>query len=155
MLNCCIKHKLSHQQKLNTPNIKTHSSSNSLSYSQSSPSSSYIEFLTPSSSLKKPTQQKDIGNNSSSSEDEFYEAFEDVPQKVESEHETSEMETSESDNHLKLSVTEECTNNERSSDTMPLESLSERQGELKQYGDLVLINTGQPLYIPVTQVGAA
>ena len=147
MLNCCIHHKLSHQQKLKTPNIKTRSSGDNLSFSTSSPSSSYAEFHTPSSSVKQPSQHAEAGSGGSSSEeDEFYEALEDVLPQTESGHEASEMEVSESDNQL--SGMDDCNIDNQ----MPPEGLSGREGVLKQYGNHVLIATGQPLCIPITQV---
>ena len=75
---------------------------------------------------------------------------------MESEHETSEMELSESDNQLKMSATEDSAANDGGSDDIPRgECFAERQGVLKQLGDAVLISTGQPLCVPVTQVGGA
>ena len=149
MLNCCIHHKLSHQQKLKTPNSKTHSSAKNQSCSQSSPSHSHSDFHTPLSTL--PAQQSDEGNGSSS-DDEFYEALEDVNQTVESENgnEICEMEISKSED---LPSAEDCpTDNDGGGDCVPHEE-GDREGVLKQCGDLVLVNTGLPLCIPVTQVG--
>ena len=152
MLNCCVHHKLSHQQKLNTPNTKTHSSDDNSSHSHTSPTPSHVEFHTPASSLRQPPHQTDQ-NNGSSSDDEFYEALEDVPQQVESEHGTSGMEVSEPENLQELSEAESCTNYyERSDAEVPMDSTSKREGVLKQCRDLVLITTGQPLCIPITQV---
>ena len=141
MLNCCIKHKLEHQQKLKTSNIKTHSSHTVVSDSHSSPSSANvdIDFHTPISSLREPKKQQ----SQSSSDDEFYEALEDVPQQAESEHETSGMEISEMDHEFHAD--EDRTAN--------VAGDSVREGVLKQCGDLVLVATGQPLCIPITQVG--
>lgn len=149
MLNCCIQHKLSHQQKLKTSNIgKNYSSGNNLSLLTPSPSSSYIEFHTPSSTVRQSAQKAKDKNCGSSSEDEFYEALEDVPLQSKSEHDTSEMEISESEDPV-AGMEEECiTENEIS-----LDCFSGKEGVLKQCGDLVLIATGQPLCIPVTQVG--
>jgi hypothetical protein len=143
MLNCCIKHKLEHQQKLNTPNIKTHSSDTVVSHSHSSPSSPDVDFHTPISSLR---DQKD---SQSSSDDEFYEALEDVPHQVESEHETSGMEISEMDSES------HAGDDRRTANVVAVGGDSVREGVLKQCGDLVLVATGQPLCIPVTQVGGA
>ena len=150
MLNCCIQHKLCHQQKLRTPNSKTDSNIEKQSHSRSSPPPSYSEFHTPSSTL--PAQHNEEGNGSSS-DDEFYEALEDVNQHEESENmnEICEMETSKSEDVP--SAEEGNTNND--SATVPLESSGDREGVLKQCGDLVLVNTGRPLCIPVTQVGGA
>ena len=145
MLNCCIKHKLEHQQKLKTPNIKTHSSDIVMSHSHSIPSSPDVDFHTPISSLREPTEQ----DSQSSSEDEFYEALEDVPQQVESEHETSGMEISEMAN-IQESPLDKYTDDGRTTTDI---ADSVREGVLKQCGDLVLIATGQPLCIPITQVG--
>ena len=149
MLNCCIHHKLSHQQKLKTPNSKTHSSARNQSHSQSSPSHSHSDFHTPVSTL--PAQQADEGNGSSS-DDEFYEALEDVNQTAESknENEICGMETSKSEDLP--SVEDSATDNDRGGDSLPPED-GDREGVLKQCGDLILVNTGLPLCIPVTQVG--
>lgn len=148
MLNCCIKHKLEHQQKLKTPNTKTHSSNMVVSHSHSSPSSSNIDvdFHTPISSLQEPVEQ----DSQSSSDDEFYEALEDVPQQVESEHETSGMEISEMDHEP------HADDDRRTANVAGVGGGDGvREGVLKQCGDLVLVATGQPLCIPITQVGGA
>lgn len=148
MLNCCIKHKLEHQQKLN---VKTHSSDMVASHSHSSPSSLDVDFHTPISSLREPTKQ----DSQTSSEDEFYEALEDVPQQVESEHETSGMEISEMDSMQKPSEDKSRAGDDRSrSSEVAVVGEGVREGVLKQCGDLVLVTTGQPLCIPVTQVRA-
>lgn len=150
MLNCCIKHKLEHQQKLKTPNIKTHSSNIAVSHSHSSPSSPDVDFHTPVSGLREPAEQQPDQDAQSSSEDEFYEALEDVPQQVESEHEISGMEISETDNVQESSDGQCNVDNNR---ITAVDSDSVREGVLKQCGDLVLVATGQPLCIPITQVG--
>lgn len=145
MLNCCVKHKLEHQQKLKTPNIKTHSSDTVMSHSN--PSSPDVDFHTPILSLREPTEQ----DSQSGSEDEFYEALEDVPQQVDSEHEPSGMEISEMDNVQEESSLDKYTDDGRRTTTEAADGV--REGVLKQCGDLVLVATGQPLCIPITQVG--
>ena len=148
MLNCCIRHKLDHQQKLRTPKLK---SDVAVSHSHSNPSSPDVDFHTPISSLREPTEQFDKDSRSSS-EDEFYEALEDVPQQMESEQETSGIEISEADNVQKLSETEYHTSGVKNTAGVAVDSNGVREGVLKQCGDLILIATGQPLCIPVTQV---
>ena len=104
MLNCCIQHKLAHEQKLNTPHLQSHSQSqvkfpetdshSTVNSSTVQPTDSYStpeklaqnlekssEFLTPASSLVFTQQEVDAGGGSpsrspSGSEDEFYEALE-------------------------------------------------------------------------------
>ena len=147
MLNCCIKHKLKHQQKLKTPNVKTHSSEMVMSHSHSSPSSPDVDFHTPISSLREPTKE----DSQSSSEDEFYEALEDMPQQVELEYETSRMEmdsvqASSEDKDDIRGTTEAAVGGD------DVCGYGVREGVLKQCGDLVLVATGQPLCIPITQV---
>ena len=149
MLNCCIKHKLKHQQKLKTPNIKTHSSDTAVSHSHSSPSSPDVDFHTPISSLREPAEQQPDQDAQSSSEDEFYEALEDVPQ-----HEVSGMEISEMDNVQESSDGQYHTDDVRRTITdITVDSDGARRGVLRQCGDLVLVATGRPLCIPITQVG--
>ena len=146
MLNCCIQHKLSHQQKLKTSNIsKNHSSVTNLSHLTPSSSSSGIEFHTPLSSVRQSAQHLEDENIGSSSEDEFYEALEDVPLQTKSGYDTSEMEISESDDQV-AGMEEECITKDEI-------SFSGKEGVLKQCGDLVLIANGRPLCIPITQVG--
>ena len=119
-----------------------------VSHSHSSPSSSNIDvdFHTPISSLQEPVEQ----DSQSSSDDEFYEALEDVPQQVESEHETSGMEISEMDHEP------HADDDRRTANVAGVGGGDGvREGVLKQCGDLVLVATGQPLCIPITQVGGA
>ena len=118
------------------------------SHSHSSPSSPDVDFHTPISSLREPTEQ----DSPSSSEDEFYEALEDVPQQVESEHETSGMEISEMDNVQDSLEDKSHTEEGRRATAVTVDSDGVREGVLKQCGELVLVATGQPLCIPITQV---
>lgn len=95
MLNCCIQHKLAHEQKLNTPlsshlkfpETDSHSMVDSSTAQSTDPYSTpeklaqnlekSSEFLTPASSLVFTQQEVDAGGGSpSGSEDEFYEALE-------------------------------------------------------------------------------
>lgn len=95
MLNCCIQHKLAHEQKLNTPlsshlkfpETDSHSIVDSSTAQSTDPYSTpeklaqnlekSSEFLTPASSLVFTQQEVDAGGGSpSGSEDEFYEALE-------------------------------------------------------------------------------
>lgn len=108
MLNCCIRHKKSHEEKLYTPNIKKTQSSHSFSKSRTS--------RTPSSS----------------DSDEFYEAL--------------EIQDSEMPDSAEAMVSS-CDTADSGS-----EQLQDRVGALRQCADLVLVATGEPLYIPVTQV---
>ena len=116
-----------------------------MSHSHSSPSSPDVDFHTPISSLREPTKE----GSQSSSEDEFYEALEDVPQQMESEHETSRMEIPEMDS---VQSSSEDKDDMRGTTEAAVGGDGVREGVLKQCGDLVLLATGQPLCIPITQV---
>ena len=123
-----------------------------MSHSHSSPSSPDVDFHTPISSLREPTKE----DSQSSSEDEFYEALEDTPQQVESEYETSGMEMdsvqASSEDRDDIRGTTEvavCGDGMCGDDVC---GYGVREGVLKQCGDLVLVATGQPLCIPITQV---
>lgn len=73
-------------------------------------------------------QQPSIPDNSSNSDDEFFEA--------------QEMLSESSTDHVIQSV----------DDDKPSPPWEGREGVLHQYNDLVLIATGEPLCVPITQV---
>ena len=198
MLSCCIRHKLAHQQKLNTHSsstIQTHSQSANISPEKPQMEKS-AEFLTPVSSWTSDQWNESSNlprkDSDSGSDDEFYEALEtqeEGAEALEADHESereskeSEPEThqtgaseditfcvSESQVPTSDNVTlpqkdpriEKCEVEESEldstvkvavgSDANKSEAVVERVGALKPCGDLVLIATGEPLYIPITQV---
>ena len=131
MLNCCIQHKKSHEQKLNTPNIKAATTQSQFHSSDSNPNSSLN-----TTNSRRGSHTPSLGG--SDTDEEFYEAME-----VLDAAETS-LENASGTNNDFSSMAD--------SDTKLLED-RKRVGGLKQCGDLVLVASGDPLYIPITQVG--
>ena len=129
MLNSCIHHKKSHEQKLHTPNIK--------------PPQSQSEV---SSSKQKETKPDEASSNSDTDE-EFFEALE-----------SHEVGSQGSKGRGSRGISEERVSSPSSGEDMadapPGRSMEGggRVGALKQCGDLVLVAVGDPLYIPITQV---
>lgn len=141
MLNCCIRHKKSHQDKLHTPNISAHTAQTSKSHSHSTKSNSRHDGSFSDWDDPPPRDHTPFSDNSDDS-DEFYEALEthdDRDQSLEPEKVSADSGTKDAD----VSVS--------SSDT-GLESASSRIGVEKQCRDLILIATGEPLCVPITQV---
>ena len=214
MLNCCIKHKLAHENKLNThsgdfmsPNIHSQSTQTptistqpvgSISSAGTSELQLESEFLTPASSFTvqhKPGEVSLTSLGASDSDDEFYEALESQEDGSEDALQIRVLETGqsgqatgstgltasadtdshtptnevtavhvgqsdeESDSKLEEPHTEKS---EPTPDFIDISSSSggrgdaamttERVGALKPCGDLMLLATGEPLCIPVTQV---
>lgn len=164
MLNCCIQHKLSHAQR------RGRSVSSS---SRTSKSSAEPEFLSPSSSLS--FSQRKLSNRNSpedqgtseDDEDEFFEANETPP--TETSLERSIKELSLTERSARSPVVKAKLVDLKPADVDPLSLLSsdlnttatsnisevspaDRMGALKPYKDLVLLKTGEPLYVPETQV---
>ena len=152
MLNCCIQHKLAHQQKLNTQ------SENSISQDIHSHSitTETEGYLTPSSSfVSSQDERNSTVTKDDSGDEEFYEALEMQPFGARADSSGSlktpggnlDMEAQES--------SESVTTNENTDEERGVVSFSGRVGALKPYGGLVLIATGEQLYVPITQVGAS
>ena len=87
MLNCCIRHKLAHEHKLNTPHRQSHShyhnphSQDLKSPETHSHSTVGVSTVQPSSTPDKLTTEfvtpvREEGESASGSEDEFFEALE-------------------------------------------------------------------------------
>ena len=206
MLNCCIRHKISHTHRLHSP----HSPSVSSTITKSSPEP---EFDSPTSSLsfsqritqqlshgdtlegKEMTENEDdqTGNedckrpsqSTSSSGDEFFEANESVDSNPVTQNENGNesvknesatdilsleslsIKSSESPSikpksvELKPTLQDPLSFFSSEEDMKPLiivkpdkpdKLVSDRAGALKPYKDLILIETGKPLYVPETQV---
>ena len=209
MLNCCIRHKISHTHRLHSP----HSPSVSSTITKSSPEP---EYHSPTSSLsfsqritqqlshddtlegKEMTENEDdqTGNedckrpsqSTSSSGDEFFEANESLDsnpvtqnengnESVKNENATDilsleslSIKSSESPSikpksvELKPTLQDPLSFFSSEEDMKPLiiikpdkldkpdKLVSDRAGALKPYKDLILIETGKPLYVPETQV---
>ena len=209
MLNCCIRHKISHTHRLHSP----HSPSVSSTITKSSPQP---EFDSPTSSLsfsqritqqlshddtlegKEMTENEDdqTGNedckrpsqSTSSSGDEFFEANESVDSNPVTQNENGNesvknesatdilsleslsIKSSESPSikpksvELKPTLQDPLSFFSSEEDMKPLiiikpdkldkldKLVSDRAGALKPYKDLILIETGKPLYVPETQV---
>lgn len=183
MLNNCIRHKITHTQKL-------YSTSN-CSQSETRNSSQDSEFQSPTSSLsfsqrvsRQVSQEDSIPNvlrTSNSSDDEFYEAQEALDSDSNS-HSKTENESGKTPvkNDLRTDNLFEETNHSESpriaSKKLLLEPVSidplslfanedeigpppihqeirvGRIGALEPYKNLLLIVTGEPLYVPETQV---
>ena len=211
MLNCCIKHKLAHENKLNThssdfmsPNIhsQTPTTKNQPveSFSSTGELQLETEFLTPVSSFTVQQRTENVSFASlrgSDSEDEFYEALESQEDDTEAREDALQMkvlETGQSgqatgstgltasadtepqtpasevaavvqsseESDSKLEEESQTEISEPTPDPLGMSSSSggrgdaamttERVGALKPCGDLVLLATGEPLCIPVTQV---
>ncbi len=155
MLNCCIRHKTSHQQLLHTPN--THSKNSNLhtseTHSKSDTNTSSLDFKTPNTSIHQTpakSESHDIKEDSQddgSDSDEFFEAMETHDGAVTmATDDTTPMETQKIEDLI--DPLDDCSHGDGGS-----HSDTERVGALKPCGDLVLVATGEPLYIPVTQVG--
>ncbi len=191
MLNCCIGHKISHAQRRRTPSSSStrtsrssvepeyHSPSSSLSYSQRI--AGQEETVTINRTRDEADSKNDF-HSCSSSDDEFFEAFETPSGELSSleksikelsmdsirigspsiKPKTVDMRPVEIDPLSLLSddysVPTTITNIDTSNVTTSSEvveacnSNTIRAGAVEQYKDLVLLRTGEPLYIPETQV---
>lgn len=179
MLNNCIRHKVSHTQKL-------HFQPSSLSKPSASTrgSSTEPEYHSPVSSLsfsQRVHQQVSKSNSppSNSSDDEFYEAQEALDSdqnggnsepstdkdkghlKIDSSKNTSELSTespSLTPKKLDLEPTSidplssSLTDNIEEEIIQKLDTSHNRSGALEQCKDLLLLATGEPLFVPETQV---
>lgn len=219
MLNCCIRHKLAHEHKLNTPHRQSHSHyHNPHSLDLKSPethshSTISVSTVQPSSTPDKLTTEfvapvREEGESASGSEDEFFEALESQEQLSLSLRDGSTVESKDSrlrdtdiedENVLQRSEESESSHDDKTSvppavchgDTVEethsqsmeeihshsMEEVDmrtkgthhgisdssltdergmgvavERVGVLRPCGDLVLIATGEPLCVPITQV---
>lgn len=143
MLNCCIRHKKLQEEKLHTPNVKASSQSHSSTISSDSrttPSRSRTYQANTDSRSHRSQTPSDSGS------DEFYEALE-----------TQDKEKGLTEASSPMDSRTKPFHNETDSGTeiaSGMELDDDRIGALKQCGDLVLVLTGKPLCIPVTQVTA-
>ena len=157
MLNCCIRHKLSHEQKLHTPNVNSNSRKSDLRPKIRKPDvNSSLEYRTPNTSIRQTAVSKSRSHDSKggshdsgSDSDEFFEAMESQDGEV-------AMDTEQS---LKDGPGDgdpgdpgEGGNVGDPGDAGDPGEGVERVGALEPCGDLVLVATGNRLYIPVTQV---
>ena len=219
MLNCCIRHKLAHEHKLNTPHRQSHSHyHNPHSLDLKSPethshSTVGVSTVQPSSTPDKLTTEfvtpvREEGESASGSEDEFFEALESQEQLPLSLRDGSTVESKDSrlrdtdiedENVLQRSEESESSHDDKTSvppavchgdtveethsqsmeeihshsmeevdmrtkgthhgisdssltDERGMGMAVERVGVLRPCGDLVLIATGEPLCVPITQV---
>ena len=138
MLNCCIQHKISHEQKLNTPNIHSNSQTSILDTTNLSS----MEFQTPNTSIHSASHDfKEKSHDSTDSDsDEFFEA-------MESHGDDVAMDTSEQSDGVPVEIKEPRDACEGSG-VGGVDSV----GALKPCGDLVLVATGNRLFVPITQV---
>ncbi|XP_064389082.1 rab3 GTPase-activating protein catalytic subunit-like [Halichondria panicea] len=137
MLNCCIRHKISHEQKLNTPNIHSNSQTSILDTTNLSS----MEFQTPNTSIHSASHDfKEKSHDSTDSDsDEFFEA-------MESHGDDVAMDTSEQSDGVPVEIKEPRDACEGSG-VGGVDSV----GALKPCGDLVLVATGNRLFVPITQ----
>ena len=212
MLNCCIRHKLAHEHKLNTPHRQSHShyhnphSQDLKSPETHSHSTISVSTVQPSSTPDKLTTEfvapvREEGESASGSEDEFFEALESQEQlssslrdgstlenkdsrlrdtDIEDEnvlHRNEESESSQKDDKtsvpsavchgdtveethsqsmeevdVKTKMTHHGISDSSLTDERGMGVAVERVGVLRPCGDLVLIATGEPLCVPITQV---
>jgi len=155
MLNCCIQHKRKHDHSTSsdtsgtqvksppkTTGTGTHStgpqSTGPRTTGLPSPQSSGPQ---PNTSRGRATSPKSEGSDTD--EDEFFEALE-----------SQDRGSSGSDESQRVDVDEKIDEDKEEEGEISgnVESESGRSGILRQCGDLVLVATGEPLYIPITQV---
>ena len=206
MLNCCIQHKISHAQRRRTPSSSPartsrssvepdqfHSPSSSLSYSQRVAGQEETMITTET---RKDEDSKNDFHSCSSSDDEFFEAFETPKSETSLQKSIKELSldstlkmdspsvrpksadlkpvavdplslTTDDDYTIPSSTTtsgtvavttdvasttiagDTCTNEETEGGS---NTPYTRVGALEQYKDLILLRTGEPLYVPETQV---
>ena len=220
MLNCCIRHKLAHEHKLNTPHRQSHShyhnphSQDLKSPETHSHSTVGVSTVQPSSTPDKLTAEfvtpvREEGESASGSEDEFFEALESQEQlslslrdgstveskdsrlkdtDIEDENDLQRNEESESSQRddktsvpqavyhhdtveethsqsmegtrsqsieevdMRTKMTHHGVSDFSLADERGIGVAVERVGVLRPCGDLVLIATGEPLCVPITQV---
>ena len=184
MLNSCIRHKITHTQKLHSTSTRSHSETRDSS--QNSDSQSPTSSLSFSQRVSKQVSQEDstpkvLRASNSSDDDEFYEAQEAIDSDSNSQSKTeNESEKTPVKNDLRTDNLFEETDESKSprivSKKLHLEPVSidplslfanedeigpppihqeiqvGRIGALEPYKNLLLIATGEPLYVPETQV---
>ena len=167
MLNCCIRHKVT-RQKSNGPaarattTITPATSTTSTSTSTTASATKPVAPLTSNSVSLASVRKSSVADSGESEEDEFYEALESQDSDLRAPPNTSPLPSHPSPVHARKSgrvtAMEEMVGG---SDPLTLLSYNEeeeggssklRVGALKPCGDLLLLATGEPLYIPVTQV---
>lgn len=134
MLNCCIRHKKSHEEKLHTPNIGTN-------LSQSTSDQTAQQDHTPSD------------GSGSGTDDEFYEALETQEDSDGKSKSMTKTDPIDSSRQVTMNIeSSPAVSDFGTKESSESDSVQGRIGALQQCGDLVLIATGKPLCIPVTQV---
>ena len=139
MLNCCIeRRRLSKVSSTNVGTLPTHLTLNKhLNYEKGSHGCSSVREKTDNLQNYEHTncdiERLDSKEGSVDDDEEFFEA-------IDSQEELERVRVSE----------DRITNEESIPDKI---GSGRREGALKQFADLQLLETGEPLFVPVTQVG--
>ena len=138
MLNCCIeRRRLSKARTHGTTNMKSNPG-NSVADEQDCDGGGTIPNgranLPADDSTNRETDRLDSQESNADDEDEFFEA-------IDSQEELDRVRVSED----KLAASEVAAGADESGGC-------QREGALKQFAGLVLLDNGEPLYVPVTQV---
>ncbi len=169
MLNCCIQHKRKHDHSTSsdtsgaqiksspkTTDTRTHTTGQQSTGQQSTgpqstglPSTGPPHNTGPQPNASQGHASSPKSEGSDTDEDEFFEALESQERNSPGSDEAKKMDEYKVEEGG-ASVSDPGDSNEKMSGNM--ESESGRCGVLRQCGDLVLVATGEPLYIPITQV---
>ena len=172
MLNSCIRHKISHTQKLYYKSSPSHKSSKSTAPRESSTEHHDSPLSSLSFSQRQVSHQAKTTPiaSTSSSDDEFYEAQEALDSDENNEkinepltEQKQSKETEPRDHPISLtpktleleptSIDPLSVNFDDEEEIIQKSNIGqERNGALHQYKDLLLLATGEPLFVPETQV---
>lgn len=135
MLNCCIeRRRLSKASSANVKFQPNNSTSNRNYYNEKDfPGSSIAQERTTNESTTCETERFDSQESSADDEEEFFEA-------IDSQEELERVCVSE--DNMTSNEDVEYAENDR----------CEREGALRQFADFQLLESGEPLYVPITQV---
>ncbi len=158
MLNCCIQHKRKHDHSTSSDTsgaqIKSSPKTTGTSTHTTGPQSTGLPSTGPHNTGPQPNTSQGHApspksEGSDTDEDEFFEALESQERNSPGSDEAQNMDEDKVEEGG-ASVSDPGDSSEKMSSNV--ESESGRCGVLKQCGDLVLVATGEPLYIPITQV---